>query len=355
MGGENSVFTMNRATRIKDFNNLGSIIHDFLAKKESDRSSSYSERFEIAIRKSCHLNGWFDEKSVRNSLEEIANWLDQNALEEWLSAYEAKLENLLSKRILVIMAGNIPAVGFHDVLSVLITGHKLIAKLSSKDKILIPFLLELLTEINNDWKSLIEISENRKTQIEGVIATGSDNSARYFEFYFGKYPHIIRKNRTSVAVLTGNESKEELRALGKDIFSYYGLGCRNVTKLFVPESYQFDFFFESIVDYSDVLKNNKYYNNYEYNRTIYLLNSEEGLLDNNFLLLKPERKLNSPIGVLGYDFYEDEKDLESKLIAEKENLQVVVGKKYTQFGDAQKPKLNDYADEVNSIDFLTSL
>ena len=182
--------------------------------------------------------------------------------------------------------------------------------------------------------------------MDAVIATGSNNSARYFEYYFGKYPHIIRKNRNSVAVLTGSESTAELQLLGKDIFQYFGLGCRNVSKLFVPKGYNFNTFFESIYEFQNIVNNNKYGNNYDYNRTVYLMSSNPTLLDNNFLLLKEDATYSSPIGVLFYEYYDDLKSLNQQLENDKEQIQCIVSlegnwKKSFSFGEAQNPGLKD--------------
>ncbi|HSH68098.1 MAG TPA: hypothetical protein VLB84_20375 [Bacteroidia bacterium] len=196
--------------------------------------------------------------------------------------------------------------------------------------------------------------------MDAVIATGSNNSARYFEYYFGKYPSIIRKNRNSVAVLTGAESKEELIELGKDVFHYFGMGCRNVSKLFVPKGYKFDAFYEAMMGYQDVINMNKYGNNYDYNRTVYLMSTDHTLLDNNFLLLKESDSYSSPIGVLFYEFYEDIKKLANRLYKDSSQIQCVVSsggliKDSVPFGQTQCPELNDYADGIDTMKFLIGL
>jgi len=258
------------------------------------------------------------------------------------------------------MAGNIPLVAFHDWFCVLLSGNKFKGKLSSDDNLLLPFLSKVLITIEPYFENQIEFTEGQLKNMDAVIATGNNNSARYFEYYFSKLPHIIRKNRNSVAVLDGTEKSDELGLLGKDIFQYFGLGCRNVSKLFVPEKYKFDMFFESIIEFKDIVMHNKYANNYEYNRTIYLMNSDKSLLDNNFLLLKADLSYSSPIGVLFYEFYSDINSLNAKLENEKEQIQCIVSKNNNVknaigFGKAQCPSLNDYADGIDTMKFLISL
>jgi len=252
------------------------------------------------------------------------------------------------------MAGNIPLVGFHDFLSVLITGNKVLAKLSSNDTVLLPFLAKKLIEIEPGFAELIEFTEERLSNFDAVIATGSNNTARYFEYYFGKYPSIIRKNRNSVAILTGNETPEQLDALAEDIFRYFGLGCRNVSKLFLPKDYNFDPFFNAMYGWKEIINNNKYINNYDYNKAVYLMSNIE-LLDNEFLLLKEDNGFSSPISVVFYQYYESEDELRKYLSENKEHIQAIVSEKDIPFGAAQKPQLWDYADGVDTVSFLLNL
>lgn len=189
---------------------------------------------------------------------------------------------------------------------------------------------------------------------DGIIATGSDNSSNYFEEYFGKYPNIIRKSRTSIAVLTGNETKEELTHLGRDIFQYYGLGCRNVTKLFVPKGYDFKLFFEAMESYSSVIQNTKYKNNFDYNLTLFILNKIP-YLTNDFLILTEDKSLQSRIGSIHYEEYSSLDTVNNYIIEQKNRLQVVVGQNFTPFGEAQTPRLNDFADNVDTMKFLLNL
>ena len=341
--------------RIGHFAELGDVLSELLGNKTCNHplSKQLKEDFEYLMETQIHFNGWFTPKMVQLAIENIIEMLDEKALNQWLEDYKEKFSTT-PKTVGVILAGNIPAVGFHDFLSVLITGNKFIGKLSSKDQHLLPFFAKILIQLNSDFESLIEFTSDPIKTLDAIIATGSDNSSRYFEHYFKKYPNIIRKNRTSVAILTGNESKEELRELGKDIFMFYGLGCRNVSKLFVPKGYKFETFFEAIVDFGFVAENNKYFNNYEYNKTIHLLNSEK-LFDNNFIVLKEDENLTSPIGLLNYSFYESYEEVVKNVEHQRESIQCIVGENYISFGKTQVPSLTDYADNVNSLEFLTSI
>jgi hypothetical protein len=351
--------------RIKAFIALGEFLKQFTKDGVQQKTNELNEQFYADCEElitSVHIyNGWFTEQNVRDAFGGIANVLNQESLVDWLSNYISRINEIKKqKTVAVIMAGNIPMVGFHDMLCVLLSGNKFVGKLSSDDKLLLPFISKILIAIEPEFIGSIEFTEGQLKNIDAVIATGSNNSARYFEYYFGKYPHIIRKNRNSVAVLNGAESTEELSLLGKDIFQYFGLGCRNVSKLFVPAGYKFDTFYESIFDYKEVVNNNKYGNNYDYNRTVYLMSNHPSLLDNNFLLLKEDEGYSSPIGVLFFQYYDNIEDLNQRLENDKEQIQCVVSKKSSiknaiSFGEAQCPKLIDYADGVDTMEFLISL
>ncbi len=347
---------MNLKERINILSKLKPVFLDIVSKKEwnsleMEISKTDYEFLKNAIIKAKIHNPWFTEDSVNEAFLGFSAWLDENQLSRWVSQYQF---TQIPKKVAIIMAGNIPMVGFHDLISVFLSGHKVVAKLSSNDKILIPVLIEILSSFNekvNDW---IELTEEKLPRFDAVIATGSDNSATYFQSYFGKYPHIIRKNRTSVAILTGNETKEELNLLGKDIFTFYGLGCRNVSKILIPKDFDLDVFFEAIYDYGDIIYHNKYANNYDYNKAVYLMNLIE-ILDNNFLILKEDEGLHSPLGVLFYQRYQTEQDIRNYLNVNKDNIQAIIGKNYIPFGQAQCPALNDYADGVDTMAFLEKL
>jgi len=304
-----------------------------------------------------HYNAWFTPENVKKAVTSIGNMLNNTDLKIWLSKYTP---NHSGKKVGLILAGNIPLVGFHDVLCVLASGNHALIKASSQDNHLIKYILEKLVEMDASFAGQFSFIE-RLENFDAVIATGSNNTSRYFDYYFGKVPNIIRKNRNSIAVLTGNETAEQLHELGHDIFDYYGLGCRNVSKLLVPNGYNFNFFFESIEDYKAIIHHHKYNNNYDYNKSIYLVNRDEHL-DNGFLLLKKDEKLTSPLAVLFYSNYADIKDAENIINTESEKIQCVVSaihlnvnNQVVTFGQSQQPKLWDYADGIDTMEFLSKL
>ncbi|SIN69142.1 acyl-CoA reductase [Algoriphagus halophilus] len=302
-------------------------------------------------------NNWFTQESVSSSLEGIVFMLQEDKLKKWLGEYEIK-EEVEPKSVGVLMAGNIPLVGFHDLMTVLISGNKACVKLSSSDTILMNWVINQLIQIEPEFKSFISVEEMLKGK-DAYIATGSDNSARYFNYYFGKYPSIIRQNRTSIAILSGEETPEDLKNLGKDIFKYFGLGCRNVSKIFVKSKEQLEDLLDALEGYASIANHHKYHNNYEYNKSIYLVNNEPHL-DNGFLILKESKELVSPISVLYYEIYDSKNDLLKKLESIKEKIQCIVADSSywgggVFFGCAQQPEPWDYADEVDTMEFLIGL
>jgi len=306
---------------------------------------------ELAIERQVHHNGWFTEESVRTSLLNLGNWLSNEQLTNWTNKYSF---TEIPKVVAVIMAGNIPLVGFHDFLCVLLSGNKVQCKLSSEDNKLMPLLTLYLFQFTPELKDFISFSDRNLSGFDAVIATGSNNSLVNFESYFSKYPHLFRHNRTSIAVLDGTETKEELKALGEDILNYFGRGCRNVTHLLIPENFDLNLFFEAIVDSGEIVNNKKYGNNYDYNKTIHLLNLES-FLDNNFLLLKESSNLFSPLAMLYYHSYKSQEEITAYLEMHKDSIQCVVGHIYLPFGTAQCPSLSDYADNVDTMAWLNNL
>ncbi|MEO8471638.1 MAG: acyl-CoA reductase [Chryseolinea sp.] len=298
-------------------------------------------------------NAWFTVDNVRMSLRSIGAWLESTKLLAWTVGYDL---HTIPKRIAVVMAGNIPLVGFHDLLCVLIAGHNILIKTSSKDSALIKFIVQGLIEIEPRFEDKIEIAERMKS-FDAIIATGSDNTSRYFEYYFSKYPHIIRKNRTSVAIIHGNETGDQINALGTDIFSYFGLGCRNVSKIYVPSGYNVTRLLAAWNSFQDIIHHHKYCNNYDYQKSI-LLVSLSIFLDNGFLLLQESEKLFSPLAVVYYEYYESAEDLALRLQTSAEKIQCVVeeceGSEF-KFGQAQFPSLGNYADQIDTLKFLTTL
>jgi len=345
--------------RINAFNELGKFLSQFTRNKieKNDtilHNELFFEAFKLQINRAKEFNGWFTEDNILHSFESWSKELKYRNLSNWTSSYTF---NKNSKKIAIIMAGNIPLVGFHDFLSVLISGHSVLVKQSSNDKHFSPLIAKYLEHIEPEFKGNIKFTEEKMDGFDAVIATGSNNTARYFDYYFGKYPNIIRKNRNSVAVLTGNETNKELTNLGEDIFRYFGLGCRSVSKLFVPKNYNFDQLFKAIYDYKEIISYKKYENNYDYNKTVYLM-SEFDLLENGFLMLKEDNSYSSPIATLFYEYYDDLDLLQEKLLNDADKIQCVVSnslKNAVLFGQTQQPSLTDFADGVDTMEFLSEL
>ena len=333
------------------FVKLGTFLTNFCSSNTNE--DNWSQKLNDAITLAGHHNGWFTQENILFSLKNWSELLTKESLKQWLSTYN--IEANTPKKVAIIMAGNIPLVGFHDFLATLITGNSVMVKSSSNDKVLLPFLASYLIDIEPSLKENIHFTENKLENFDAVIATGSNNTARYFEHYFSKGPNIIRKNRNSVAVLTGEESTEELKALGEDIFRYYGLGCRSVSKLFVPKDYDFTLFFESVYNYNPIINQAKYANNYDYNKAVYLM-SEFKILENGFLMLKEDESYASPIASLFYEYYDSVEGLKKNLINESEKIQCIVAKDIFDneipFGETQKPNLGDYADGIDTVEFL---
>ena len=334
---------MNLEERIAGFEKLGKYIG----------AIDEGELHDLADRAKQH-NSWFTEDSVRLAVKGLLTYLNGANLRDWVGRYKIQPSNT-PKTIAIVMAGNVPLVGFHDFLSVLISGHKVLSKLSSKDSILLPFLSNKLVELEPRFAPLIEFAEQLKN-FDAVIATGSDNSSRYFQYYFGKYPHIIRKNRTSCAVLNGKESPQEIEALANDVFSYFGLGCRNVSKIFIPRNFDLVTLLDRWKGFEVVMDHHKYHNNYDYQKSILLIN-RNAFLDTGFVMLQESEKLVSPISVLYYERYDGEGDLALKLTENRDKIQCIVGKSVPgsiPFGQAQSPRLWDYADQIDTLQFLSA-
>lgn len=311
------------------------------------------DRFDARIEAAFHHNGWFDAAEVRRALRGLSGMLEESAVSNWLSAYPEPTKS--SKSIGLIFAGNIPLVGLHDLLCVLASGHSAQVKLSTHDTILPAGVIDVLTTLQPAYADGIQVLEGQKMQgHDAVIATGSNNTSRYFAQYFGNVPHVIRQNRNSVAIVDADASEEELRALGEDIFAFYGLGCRSVSKVYFPEGFEKDRFFNAIFPLSEVVNHNKYANNYDYIKSIWLLN-EEDLLDNGFVLLKQDQGLASPTGSLFWESYADRATLQAQLNEREAEIQCVVARDGVPFGKAQQPELSDYADRLDTMAWLHGL
>lgn len=306
--------------------------------------------------KAAGENPWFTNGNLELAWSGVISFLDKDKLEKWVSTYP--FSSGPAKKVGLVMAGNIPMVGFHDLLCVLIAGHRALVKTSSNDQVLIKFIIDSLSEVQPLLGERVEIADRLKAT-DAVIATGSDNSSRYFEYYFSKIPHIIRKNRTSCAILTGEEHPEDLIELGEDIFSYFGMGCRNVSKLFIPQGYDITKLLDALQSYSFLLDHNKYRNNYDYHKSILLLNREPHM-DAGFSLFRESKEMVSPLSVIFYESFKNEAELSLRLIEKKDKIQAIASYKGQYpashpFGTLQKPALTDYADGVDTLHFLSQL
>ena len=352
---------MNLEQRINAFVKLGDFLSQFsneaIQKKDNVKHNDvFFDGFKHQLKLAKEHNGWFTQENIIFAFKGWTESLTLENLNTWLKPYS--ISSISPKNIAIIMAGNIPLVGFHDFLAVLISGHRVLVKQSSNDKHLLPYLAKYLEYVEPEFKGTIKFTEGKIEDFDAVIATGSNNTTRYFEYYFKDKPSIIRNNRNSVAVINGKETKENLKNLSEDIFRYYGLGCRNVSKLFVPKNYNFDAFFEGIYHWHPIINEAKYANNYDYNKAVYLM-SEFDMLENGFLMIKEDESFASPIATVFYEYYDSIEQLKNKLEIEKDKIQCVVSKGFIkneiEFGATQKPNLWDYADDVDSIAFLLEI
>ena len=334
---------MNLEERIKVFVKLGICISESFLAKNSDK-----------INQSISENPWFTKKNIENALFALKDMLELDMLQSWIKPYSMH-EQVNPKRVLIIMAGNIPLVGFHDLLSVIISGHKPIVKLSSNDRILMSLLIEVLITISPSLKNDIQfIDKVKNKKFDAVISTGTDNSAHYFKYYFRDAKKIIRKNRRSIAILDGSETSLELKGLASDVFAYFGLGCRNVSKIYLPNGYDLNLLFEAFFEYNKIVDHRKYGNNYDYNKAVFLMGNNR-LIENGFILLKEDKSLQSPVAMLYYEFYNDKQLVDHFISKNKESIQCVVSKDDISFGMTQNPRLWDYADGIDTIDFLRNI
>ncbi|MFT4594703.1 MAG: hypothetical protein ACI85G_000619 [Psychroserpens sp.] len=340
---------MNLPQRVSAFIQLGELLGKV---SENPQESDWFPAYEQAQAE----NRWFTFENISIALRGISEMLEAEKVENWLSNYSA-IPETGSKKVSLIMAGNLPLVGFHDLLCVLISGNKAVVKASSLDQVLIKKLVETLVGIEPSFEVAVELVDGRMEGFTHVIATGSDNSARYFEYYFGKYPNIIRKNRNSIAIINGDESLDELRALGKDIFRYFGLGCRNVSKVYLSDKMSPEMFLATLEDWNPIGNHSKYFNNYEYHKAIYLV-EKMAHLDNGFLLLRDEPSLGCPVGVLHFQAYSTLDQMKAEVKIHEDQIQCVVASdklgidNSVPFGKAQSPELWDYADGVDTMAFL---
>ncbi len=357
---------MDLQRRITAFARLGEYLRGFDESKIFSVSNTTSPAFQSLkneVDSTGLKNSWFVPENVGDMLFSLGKSLELSKLEQWISKYDHdkldKYDKDHVKTIAVVMAGNIPAVGFHDFLSVLISGNRILAKLSSDDDKLIPAIADLLIEIEPGFKGHITFEKQKISGFDAVIATGSGNSARYFDYYFGKYPNIIRKNRNGVAVLTGLETEKDYENLAEDVFMYFGLGCRNVSKLFVPQEFDFTPMLDVFCKNEAIRNHSKYFNNYEYNKAVYLVNSRPHLDAGNLLLVE-DKGYASPVSVLFYEYYDNIDQLNNKLLLDEQSIQCIVSKDKDVknrfgLGKSQQPELWDYADGVDTLGFLLNI
>tara|TARA_R110001592_G_scaffold124361_1_gene333163 strand:+ start:2964 stop:4025 length:1062 start_codon:yes stop_codon:yes gene_type:complete len=347
--------------RITAFAKLGDFLSQFsvnniIKRDDIEHNEIFFDGFLHQIKLAQEKNSWFTKDNILFSIESWSKSLNNNDLIALTKSTNLNIKS--HKKVAIIMAGNIPLVGFHDFLSVLISGHSVLVKQSTSDKHLLPFLAKYLEHIEDGFKGKITFTEEKLSNFDAVIATGSNNTARYFEYYFKDKPNIIRKSRNSVAVITGKETEEDFINLSDDVFQYFGLGCRNVSKLFVPKGFDFDAFFTGMYAKKDMINNAKYANNYDYNKAVYLMSLFD-LLENGFLMIKEDESYSSPIATIFYEYYDNEIDLKIKLHQDREKIQCIVSKGFIEnevaFGQTQHPKLTDYADGVNTLEFLSTI
>jgi len=343
---------MNINRRIQLISDIGEFLKNYLDENYDNNNDDKLVEFKDVITKAQSKNPWFTDVNIKVNLTYWSKKLTKHNLNKWLSKYN--LNNTSRKNIAIIMAGNIPLVGFHDFICVFLSGHNSIIKLSNSDSCIIPFLTDLMKLPSER----IVYSDSFLKDYDGVIATGSDNTSRYFDYYFKNKRSIIRKNRNSIAILNGEESDDDLKSLSQDIFTYFGLGCRNVSKLYVPKNYNFDLFFNSIFCYKELINNHKYANNYDYNKAIYLM-SEYKFLDNGFFIVKEGNEMHSPISTINFEYYDNVSILKEKIYLEDDNIQCIVSniefKGKVNFGETQNPSLNQYADNIDVMRFLLTI
>ncbi len=343
---------MNINRRIELISDIGEFLKNYLDEDFDNSTDDKLVKFKDIITKAQSKNPWFTDENIKVNLTYWSNKLTKHNLNKWLSKYN--LNNISRKNIAIIMAGNIPLVGFHDFICVFLSGHNSVIKLSNSDNFILPFLTDLM-KVSSER---IVYSDSFLKDYDGVIATGSDNTSRYFDYYFKNKGSIIRKNRNSIAILNGEESDDDLKSLSQDIFTYFGLGCRNVSKLYVPKNYNFDLFFNSIFGYKELINNHKYANNYDYNKAIYLM-SEYKFLDNGFFIVKEGNEMHSPISTINFEYYDKVSILREKINLEDDNIQCIVSniefKGKVDFGETQNPSLNQYADNIDVMSFLLTI
>jgi hypothetical protein len=347
---------MTLADRIRSFENLG----ERLRRYQENSTDADLTSLVAASRKASIINPWFTPAFISLALNNLGKSLTVENLSKWVSLYETKLKRTaIPKKIGVVMAGNIPAVGFHDFLCVLISGNTLVAKLSSSDEQLLPAMAGILAEQIPEWNESIFFSDGKLGEFDAIIATGNTNTSRYFEFYFGKYPHIIRKSRNSIAVLNGTETESDLQNLADDIMLFFGMGCRSISKIYVPSGYDFARLYKALDKFGSYIHHHKYCNNYDYSKSIFMV-GQIPFADTGYLLLKEDKAISSRIAVLHYEYYENLTDVVESIQQAGDSIQCVISNMMLPIntlhpGEGQTPALWDYADQTDTMEFLLSL
>ncbi len=342
--------------RINVLHKLGDLFRDISVNKKKSIYKKWIEKYNKNIISAYQYNNWFTKDNILLSLKNWSNELTSKNLSSWIYKYRTK--DCSNKTVAIIMAGNLPLVGFHDFICATLLNYNCLIKLSSDDKVLMPLIVDFIDFILPGHKNKIDFTDQPLNNFDGVIATGSNTSFKYFEYYFKNYPKLLRKNRHSIAILDGNETKKDLIGLAEDIFNYFGMGCRSVSKIFVPNNYNFDLLFGAVYKFRDIINHNRYANNYDYNKTVYLM-SEQKFIENGFFMLKEDKKLGSPIACLFYEKYNSHTEIEKYIELKKNSLQCIVSNinipNTISFGESQKPKIDDYADNVNTLNFLLKI
>lgn len=349
---------MTLQAKIQSLIQLGAAFSRILEATDStELLSEHEKSVHHWLQRAVHYNGWYTEEMLRYCMQGWASNFTSEKLEHWLRSYTVP-ENKSAKRIGLVLAGNVPLVGFHDILCVWLTGNHALIKRSSSDQELTAAVVRLLGNLNADFENAYTFVEDQLPEFDAVIATGSDNSARYFEYYFRNKPHIIRKNRNGIAILTGTETTDELEGLANDIFTYFGLGCRNVSKIYIPKNYDISHFYQGVFHKQDVLKLEKYCNNYDYNKAVFMMSNRQ-IYDNGFLILVEDASFSSPIATVFYEYYDNVEEIATLVCEKATEIQCLVTKLpldgALSFGTTQKPELWDYADGIDTMNFLINL
>ncbi len=342
-------------THIDSFSELGNILDDLTSRdlNHLNLNKKWQSRFSDIMEVITAKNQWFTPTHVRNMIRSVANSLNRTKLEKWIGDYPDLEQTNGEKKIGVIVAGNIPLVGFHDFIAVLISNNIFFGNLSRREGGLLEFISEILINIEPEYNNQFHFLTKNLENIDALIATGSDNTARYFNYNFKGLPALIRKNRNGIAVLDGSETSIQLKELGKDIFSYFGLGCRNVSKIYIPESYDLEPLILALADYKSHLNHQGYRNNYKYQLAIAKMGNAS-FTDSGFLIFKNNTGLSSPIGTIFYQEY-PKNAIHNIISFHKDQIQCIVGNGYIPFGMAQEPEPWEYADGIDTIKFLTKL